>query len=148
MISGGVQCGRSCRFPQLWRSVSSCSTLIWFLEIFWQNKSFAFISKIEVLLFRLQDSPSINTSYLIVRKTTASGVPQGSILGPILFLIYTADWSSVIRFTSLKCFADDTQLVHYVGVDETVHSSSREMNSNISEIYLDSTNHNLTINSN
>ena len=42
-----------------------------------------------------------------------SGVPQGSVLGPALFLIFVADASTMIRnFISL--YADDTKLFSYI----------------------------------
>ena len=41
----------------------------------------------------------------------ASGVPQGSVLGPLLFIIHISDINALLQSTTVRSFADDTRLV-------------------------------------
>lgn len=45
-------------------------------------------------------------------QSVPAGVPQGSVLGPLLFIAYTADLPTVLSdpFTQCYLFADDTSL--------------------------------------
>nr|CAH7723194.1 unnamed protein product [Callosobruchus chinensis] len=41
-----------------------------------------------------------------------AGVPQGSILGPLLYTIYTSQFPKAVKHSKLQFYADDTQLLH------------------------------------
>ena len=76
------------------------------------------LDKIE-LIYRKQ-RVSIRSSFSDWVNTT-SGVPQGSVLGPILFIILINDISDVIN-SMLLMFADDTKLY------QTIISSPNDHN--------------------
>ena len=56
---------------------------------------------------------SINNSHSYLLPVI-SGVPQGSILGPLLFILYMNDLHDVIYWSSALLFADDTKCFKHI----------------------------------
>ena len=47
-------------------------------------------------------------------KDILSGIPQGSVLGPLIFLIFINDLPSYVK-RYIKLFADDVQIIENAG---------------------------------
>ena len=71
------------------------------------------LSWIESFLSFREQRVKVNGSYS-KWQSVLSGVPQGSVLGPVLFIIFINDLPDNISTSSCKIFADDTKLYRAV----------------------------------
>ena len=73
-------------------------------------------------------SVSLN-SHSTVPRTVTCGVPQGSVLGPLLFTLYAADIGKVIQQHRLShhCYADDNQVYAACILSECTAMKSRRI---------------------
>lgn len=94
-------------------------------------------------------------SYLIGRSQTVyhnenfsvfqeikSGVPQGSILGPLLFSLFINDLPAVLDFCSVHLFADDVQIYLCGGKNTNMADLARKVNHDLQKL-LEWSNRNL-----
>jgi len=67
----------------------------------------------------------------LIGKKIEAGVPQGSVLGPLLFLVYINDLADGIS-SQIKLFADDASL--FTRVNNDVHGSQARLMSDLDKI--------------
>ena len=72
-----------------------------------------------------------------------SGVPQGSVLGPLLFLILIGDIDQNVANAFLSSFADDTRVGYHVDSDDEARLLQQDLN----EVYTWTESNNMELNS-
>ena len=60
-----------------------------------------------------------------------SGVPQGTVLGPLLFLIFIADIDETVVTATVSMFADDTKLLMALSSQEETEDMQRDLNNTL-----------------
>ena len=91
-----------------------------------------------------RQSVSVN-NFVSPTQLISSGIPQGSILGPLLFIIYTADIFNQINHSHLQSYADDTQLLYDFNPSDAAIANTL-LNDDLDSICRYSKEHNLKIN--
>ena len=77
----------------------------------------------------LRNQRTVSNGQLSDQKVVPCGVPQGSILGPLFFLIYINDLVYSLRSASVQMYADDTVL-YVTGEDSKIATMSLQADLN------------------
>ena len=103
------------------------------------------LGKLEACGIR-DNAPNLRASYLADRKQTCQvngkqsglrsiscGIPQGSIVGPLFFLVYINDLPNCLKHTTPRMFADDTGLTAY---GKSIEEIELRLNEDLEKIRL------------
>ena len=81
----------------------------------------------DVKLWNNKNKDTINKSIPSSEVEVRIGVPQGSVLGPLLFLIDISDINNEIADSTVSCFADDTRILLGIKDEKDTHMQQKDL---------------------
>ena len=125
---------KSLEIRAIFLDISKAFDKVWHEGLIFKLKqngiSGSLLNLFESYLFNRKQRVVLNGSYSCYSQIE-SGVPQGSVLGPLLFLIYINDLENNIK-SNVKFFADDTMLFSIV---KDAKMSADELNHDLDLIH-------------
>ena len=92
-------------------------------ELWYQGKILDWVA---AMLSHRGQRVRVNNSFSSWQEVT-SGIPQGSVIGPLLFVIFINDLPEVIKSSELFLFADDMKLFHAIYTEEDCTSLQQDL---------------------
>ena len=131
-IISNLDKGRDVRF--VFCDISKAFDRVWHEGIIFKLRQYGISDQIinwveNYLLNRKQKV--VLDGYTSALGSTSSGVPQGSVLGPFLFLLYINDISCDLT-NNVRLFADDTSL--YIVVDQDIVGAANSLTNDLGKL--------------
>ena len=133
-ISSNLDQGKDLRF--VFCDISKAFDRVWHLGLLYKLKTYGINGQLfEWFKAYLSDRKQsvIFEGYKSNTKLMTAGVPQGSVLGPFLFLLFINDITNNVT-SNIKLFADDTSLYVTVNDDDDLDTPAKSLNDDLSSI--------------
>ena len=132
-IISNLDKGNDCNF--VFCDISKAFDRVWHSGLLYKLKTYGIVGKLfnwfkDYLSDRKQSV--IHEGFKSNTKLITAGVPQGSVLGPFLFLLFINDISTIVS-SNIKLFADDTSL-YAVSENNDNITTANQLNEDLTSI--------------
>ena len=84
------------------------------------------VAWIESFLVDRSQQVALN-GYMSYAAKVISGVPQGTVLGPLLFILFVNDMEGCVSHSTIRFFADDTRILKHISCSQHVTELQQDL---------------------